>query len=192
MSRKKTLLERMGLVEPEEEFNQDELIESLQQQSQEIDELISENEAPLASLEFGEDEDFLTVSEVYDKAGISNLDKSIFKVEEFGNNLPDNLPSDVKRQSVIGILTVSGLELEGLFADAEYRINALKEVSTVTTEKSSLVIVEKEQEIADLLNKIDSLKQGVFDRKKSQEIQDELIDKELVKISQILKFISTK
>lgn len=192
MTKKKSFLERMGLVEKSEEFNQDELIESLQMQSKEMDEALSYIETPQVTLQFGEDEDFLTVVEIYEKAEISDLDKSIFKVEEFGNHLPNDLPSEVKRQSVIGILAASGLNVEELFEDAEKRINALKEVSVVTTEKSNLVITEKEQEIIDLLNKIDLLKQDVIDRKTAQEKQDGLINEELNEIGKIIKFISPK
>lgn len=192
MTKKKSILERMGLVEKSEEFNQAELLENLQQQSKEIEEDVSFAQIPQTTLLFGENEDFLTVSEIYEKAEISDLSKSIFKAEEFGNHLPNDLPSEVKRQSVIGILAASGLNVEELFEDAERRINALKEVSTVTTEKSNLVITEKEQEALDLLNKIDSLKQDIIDRKTAQEKQDNLINEELNKIGQILKFISPK
>ena len=192
MTKKKTWLEKLKLVEPNEEFNQEELIETLQLQAKEMDEAISYTQTPQVTLQFGEDEDFLTVEEIYEKAEISDLTKSIFKAEEFGNHLPNDLPSEVKRQSVIGILTASGLEVEELFEDAEKRINALKEVSTVTTEKSNQVITEKEQETIDLLNQIDSLKQDIIDRKAAQEKQDSIIKEELNKIGQILKFISPK
>lgn len=192
MTKKKSLFEKWGLVESDEEFNQDELIETLQLQSMEMEQDAYHNHAPEMTLQFGEDEDFLVVTEIYEKAEISDLSKSIFKAEEFGNHLPNDLPSEVKRQSVIGILTASGLQVEELFEDAEKRINALKEVSTVTTEKSNLVIAEKEQETIDLLNKIDSLKQDIINRKTAQEKQDGLINDELNKIGQILKFISPK
>jgi len=192
MTKKKSIFEKLGLVEPSEDFNQDELIESLQLQSMEIEQDVYHNHVPEMVLQFGEDEDFLIVTEIYEKAEISDLSKSIFKAEEFGNHLPNDLPSEVKRQSVIGILTASGLQVEELFEDAEKRINALKEVSTVTTEKSNLVIAEKEQETIDLLNKIDSLKQDIINRKTAQEKQDGLINDELTKIGQILKFISPK
>lgn len=192
MTKKKSFLEKWGLVEAEEEFNQDELMESLQMQSQEIENNITYSQVPQTDIQFEDCEDFLDVPDVYEKFGIADLNKSIFKVEEFGNHLPDNLPSDVKRQSVIGILTASGLEVEDLLEDAEKRIEALKEVAVKTTENSNQVVIEKEEEIAELLNRIDNLKQDVIDRKKLQEKQDTILDEELVKISQILKFISSK
>lgn len=192
MTRKKTFLEKLGLVESSEEFNQEELIESLQLQSMEMEKEISHSQVPQMSLQFEEDEDFLIVSEIYEKAEISDLSKSIFKAEEFEKHLPSGLPSEVKRQSVIGILTASGLEVNELLGDAEKRISALKEVSAMTTEKSNLVIAEKEQETIDLLNKIDSLKQDIINRKTAQEKQDGLINDELTKIGQILNFISPK
>lgn len=192
MTRKKSILEKWGLVEKNEEFNQDELIESLQLQSKEIEEEVSFIQTPQVTLTFGESEDFLTVQEAYEKAGVSDLSESIFKAEEFSSHLPDNFPSDVKRQTVIGLLGASGLEVNQLIEDGNGRISVLKEVSLVTNEMSDSIVEEKEQEIAELLNKIDSLKQDILDRKTSQEKQDNLIDEELNKISQILKFISPK
>lgn len=191
MTRKKSFLEKMGLVE-KEEFDQEEVIESLQMQSQEIDEQVSQVQIPQVDIGFSEDENFLTVEEVYEKVDLSDLDKSIFKVEEFGKHLPDDLPSEVKRQSVIGILTASGLRLEELFEDAERRINALKAVSAATSEKSATDISEKEQETASLLNQIDILKQEIIDRKSAQEKQNQLIEEELSEIGKILEFISSK
>lgn len=188
MTKKKSILEKWGLVESsEEEFNLEEVIESQQALAQEVDEYIAQN----PSVSFEGEEDFLAVSEIYEKVGIDDLDKSIFKVDEFGKHLPDNLPSDVKRESVIGILTASGLKLDELLLDAEVRSNSLKEVLELTTEKSAAVVAAKEQEIVELANKIDSLKQDIIDRKAAQENQDSMIDEELSKIDEILKFISS-
>jgi len=191
MTKKKSWLEKLKLVEVEEGFNQDELIESLQTQSQQMDAYIPPQEFSQAIYQFTE-EDFLTVEEIYGKIEMSDLSKSIFKIEEFKKHFPDSLPSEVKRQTVIGILEAAGLSLEELIEDAEGRINALKGVSVVTNEKSNLVVMEKEEEIDSLLSKIDSLKQDNIDRKTAQEKQDSLIDEELDKIGQILKFISSK
>lgn len=192
MTRKKSIFEKWGLVESSEaEFDQSEIIQSLQLQSQEIDEQISTSQATQTFFEFEEDEDFLTVEEAYEKAGVSDLSKSIFKADEFSNHLPD-MPSEVKRQSVIGLLGASGLEVDQLVEDANERIGILQEVKSMTNEMSVSIIEKKEQEITNLLSNIDSLKQDILDRKTSQEKQDELINEELEKINKVLKFISSK
>jgi len=193
MTKKKSIFEKLGLVESSNEldFNQEDLIESMRQQSQEIEEYDAIEDTQ-AFHQFEDGTDFLTVLEAYDKVGLSNLDKSIFKVDDFGKHLPDNLPLETKRQSVIGILTASGLELGDLLEDAELRIQTLKGVLVATTDNTNEIITEKESEINDLLFKVDTLKQEIIDRNVAQERQDELVDEELTKINQILKFITSK
>lgn len=194
MAKKKSLLERLKLVESdEEEFDQEAILASIQAQSEELGIETSETTSVTSSsIVFDEDESFLTVSEVYEKAGLSNMDRSIFKAEEFGKFIPDNLPSDVKRQSLVGILSTSGLQLDELLEDAEKRIQALKDTAIITSQKSDQDIMEKDAEITNLLNTVDSLKQGILDRKSAQEQQNNFIDEEIEKIERILKFVAGK
>lgn len=194
MAKKKSLLERLKLVESdEEEFDQEAILASIQAQSEELGIETSETTSVTSSsIVFDEDESFLTVSEVYEKAGLSNMDRSIFKAEEFGKFIPDNLPSDVKRQSLVGILSTSGLQLDELLEDAEKRIQALKDTAIITSQKSDQDIMEKDAEITNLLNTVDSLKQGILDRKSAQEQQNNFIDEEIEKIKRILKFVAGK
>lgn len=190
MSKKKSFFERMGLVESseEEDFDPKEVLQSLQQQSSQIEDYASEASEE-SKVIFASNEDFLTIGDIYEKSGLSSLDKSIFKVEEFSKHLPDNLPTETKRQSVIGILSASGLHLEDLLQDSADRLKALKDVSIITTEKTNETIDQKEQEIKDLLLQADILKQDIIDRKLLQEQQDSVITNELDKINKIVSFI---
>jgi hypothetical protein len=180
---KKSLFEKLGLVEsaaPEVD------LAALQAQAASYQEM---EETPVLDIDF-EGEDFLTVEELYEKAGLADTSKSIFKVEEFSKVLPENLPTDVRRQSVIGILTASGLELDGLLEDANQRLDSLEGLLSVTSQNTVEFITEKETEISELLQRVDSLKQLINDRKSSQEQQNKIAQEEQGKINEIVKFVT--
>lgn len=200
MTKKKSLFEKWGLVESTEtetDFDQEAILASIRAQQAEIegDSSGSTSEttnSSTLSVMFEEDENFLTIEEVYEKSNLSDASRSIFKVEEFNKHIPDNLPLDVKRQSIVGILSASGLQLDELLDDADKRIKALKDTMLITSQKSDQDIMEKEEEITNLLNKVDSLKQGILDRKLAQEQQNDFIEEEIGKIDNILKFVVGK
>lgn len=180
---KKSFLERLKLVESSEpEFD----MEAVKSQLSSYDLETTEPEFDLGG------EDFLTVEEVYAKANLQDMSKSIFKVDEFSKVLPGNLPTDVKRQSVIGILTASGLDVDTLTADADQRLAALNGVAATTAQNTVDLITEKETKIAQLLEEVDLMKQEINDRKKSQEVQNKLVDDEKAKINEIVNFVSSK
>jgi hypothetical protein len=187
---KKSLFEKLGLVESTEPAYEPVDLEAMKSQ------LSTYNAAEETTVESDvlelEGEDFLTVEEVYTAAQLQDLSKSIFKVDEFSKVLPDNLPTDVKRQSVTGILTASGLSLDSLIEDAQKRLAVLNEVVTKTSQNTVDLVMEKEAEITKLLEAVDSLKQEINDRKTSQEKQNEIVETEKGKINQILKFVASK
>lgn len=135
-------------------------------------------------------EDFLLVAEVYEKAGLQDMNQSIFKVDEFSKVLPASLPTDTKRQSVIGILAASNLTVDALVEDADNRILALKSVQQTTTLNTEAVVATNETKIADLLLEVDNLKQQNNDRKTAQETQDTILNDEIKRVSEIKKFVS--
>ncbi len=50
------------------------------------------------------------VMSIYEKGGLGDLSKSIFKVEEIKNALPKDLPRESKKVSVLGLVPLSGLD----------------------------------------------------------------------------------
>jgi len=180
---KKSFFERIGLVES----NGPDLDTALANFDTEYN--FNEVEEVLPAVDLG-DEDFLTVDEVYEKAGLADLSRSIFKVDEFSKVLPDSLPTDAKRTSVVGILAASNLPVDVLVEDANGRVAALKSVKQVTNENTANIVSENEIRIAELLAEVDNLKQQNNDRKAAQEKQDEILETEVEKLTGIKKFIS--
>ena len=135
-------------------------------------------------------EELVSIEEVYNKFNIADMSKSIFKVEEFSKALPDSLPTDVKRQSVLGILSASGMNIDSLIADATTRTETLNSTLTTFTEQTNGMVAEAEDKIKDLEDQIDALKTLITERKGLQESEQKLIQGEVEKINKIVNFIN--
>lgn len=184
---KKGLFEKLGLVEAHDATDSD--IAKLQATYGSFSDTSDSMFVPAVTVDM-DGEDFLDVPQIYDRSGLADMSRSIFKIDEFTKVLPDGLPTDQKRQIVLGILTVNSLTVEELHADAEQRLGALQTVGETTANNTAALILEKESEITKLLSEVDALKQQINERKLSQEHEDKLIKEEVDKINTIVKFIS--
>lgn len=177
---KKSFFERVGLIQAEEELPQ-EFIESsdlgLQSSMSEAENI------PLS-------EGLMIPEDIYGKIQLSSGNNSIFKADEMAKKLPDSLSDEVKRQSLLGIIEVTGLNISSLMNDANERIMALKTVLQEFSSESSEIIKSSEDEIDQLSIKIKELKKMIDDRKKLQQDQESIINKELEYIISIVDFIN--
>lgn len=192
MAKKKNIFERFGLVESANSTSSiDEALENLDlsTRSSGFSSLVEVDETPVIEVDL-QGEDFLTIEGVYEKTGLIDKSESIFKVDEFSKVLPSSLPTEAKRQSVIGILAASSLSVENLITDADERIEALKSVKAITANNTADIVTQNELKIAELLREVDELKQTNNDRKAAQEKQDQILDEEVSSINEIKKFIA--
>lgn len=164
---------------------------------EEIDALLDSNKKNLQSagvqLEtpIFDSTEIVDVNTIYEKTGLADISKSIFKVNEFAAIQGiASLPTEVKRQSVIGILTASGLTIDNLLQDASDRINALADTLETFTAETDQNVDSWSNEINDLQLKIDALKQKTNDRKLLQENESTLIMEETKKVDTIVNFLS--
>lgn len=176
---KKSIFQKMGLVQSNEE-------EYVPLDTSYLDHVDTEE---LPEVDLG-DADFLTIDSVYEQSGLQDFEQSIFKADEFGKVLPNSLATEVRRQSVIGILSASNLSVDTLVEDADKRVLSLKSVQQLTTKNTTDFIVTNEERIAELLLEVDSLKQLNNDRRASQEKQDIILNEEIVRVNEIKKFIA--
>ncbi|MNJ90293.1 hypothetical protein D3C87_78880 [compost metagenome] len=187
---KKSFLEKLGLVESTNVVDKD--IASLDAK---YGQFTSSNDTEFSSVPAVDvdmaGEDFLDVNDIYERSNLSDLNRSIFKVDEYSKVLPEALATDVKRQSVIGILSASGLTVNELVADAQQRLSALNTVQETTANNTAEIVIEKETKITELLAAVDVLKQEINERKLSQENQDKIIKEEAIKVNNIVKFIDS-
>lgn len=177
----------------------------IQKETDETDELTKE----VLSKEIGEDRYSLTgseelveevdisefndgvvsIKEIYEKEELSDLSKSIFKVEEIRAVVPAEIASDVRKKTVLGMLGVSGLNIESLLSDANNRILTLEGAKKAFCDSSAETILNSEAQIAELESKIDELKQSINKTKMENEAQTASIDAEINRITEIISFI---
>lgn len=97
------------------------------------------------------------VSDIYSQNSLSDLSKSIFKVEELINSLPKEMPSDTKKVTVLSILGSFGLTVDEVVADGISRKDMLNAaLDEIITDNENVIAVNntnielKKQEIQEL------------------------------------------
>lgn len=123
---------------------------------------------------------------------INKVNESVFMIEIYSKTLPENLPTEVKRQSVLNILKASSLDADKLLGDAYKRIDVLNEVLEDVAIKASDLNKQDENTISDLEDKIKALKVEMQKRSQYQQAQNTMIGYEIQRIVNIVEFINPK
>ena len=132
----------------------------------------------------------LSVDEIYSKFQLENIKvNTIFLVDSYIKALPDNLPMDIKRQSVLNIIRASDMEAGKLINDGQDRLKALETFIVDVSEETKKIINGYEKQIQELMNMIEEYKKIINDRKRFQEEQNACVDYELQKVQNIVDFI---
>lgn len=163
-------------------------------ESKNIEEKTSEIEDKLNVLMVAyEKNKMLSIEDIYRNARLSgDTRKSIFIADTFLKTLPENLPVDIKRTSLLNILGVSSISIEELLTDAFQRIDSLNTVLENTVNVSEDIVKKNESAIKELENRIEELKNITEIRNKFQDDQNTLIEYEIQKIINIVDFIKPK
>lgn len=148
----------------------------------------SEADDPVATVR---KKNLLKIDEIYKNYNINSEGiNSLSIVESFQKALPDYLPADVKRQSILNIIASSDVKVESLLRDGDDKLKCLKDFSQSFSNESNDVISNFENEIKKLNDKINSFKTAIDNMKKLQTEQDFTVKYEIEKINSILKFIN--
>ena len=132
--------------------------------------------------------DLISIDDIYAENGLSNKDKSIYKVNEIKTALPD-MPTDSKKASVIGMLTVSKIEISEIEDDAKERTDVIIAALNNFTSETQRIVDAAEEQINEKLKEIEDLKNRISNRKQLQEMQSKLCENELDLIASTVKFI---
>ncbi len=206
---KKNIFEKLGLVEAEyaEEGMEkevaeepveavvpmeDPVIQNLAKDAEDLnDEEVKEIEGKLDVLIGAyEKNKLLTIEDIYRNARVeSDVKKSIFMADVFLKALPENLPLDVKKESLLNIMNVSNIPVDSLLSDAYQRIDALNTVLENTVQTTQSVIESNESSIRELERRIQELRNVNDERRKFEEDQNTLIEYEVQKIIGIVDYI---
>lgn len=194
MAPKKNIFEKLGLVEPVEEESVDfSELDSFVPTPEEEEEVHKIEEKLDVLIESYERDKLMTVEDVYRKANLNkNIRDTVFMVDVLMKALPENLPSDIKRESVTNIMKASEMKIEDLLTDAYQRIDALNNVLEQTVQVTEQVNAKNEGTIRELEKRIDELRKDIQNRLKFQENQNSALEYEIQKVINIVEFIKGK
>ncbi|WP_326908566.1 hypothetical protein [Sedimentibacter sp. MB31-C6] len=200
---KKSILEKFGLVEKVDDIVDEEIVNDAEKklnteldkvttkskvESKEEINFISESDDPIAKVK---NKKLLQIEEIYknydiDSQGINSL--SI--VESFQKALPDYLPAEVKRQSILNIIISSNVKVENLVKDGNDKLKCLNEFSQLFTNDSTDMITKFENEIEILNKKINNYKIAIENMKNLHNEQNFMVKYEIDKINNIMQFLN--
>ena len=147
-------------------------------------------ETPAGEVEPIDTVEVITISQIYERVGLADKSRSIFKIEEFAAKFPKTLTQEVRKQSVLGVLEVAGFTLDELLADATTRTEALSDILLKVINGAEQEIEINETQIKEAEALIEKLKAENLDRLSLIEKQTEVITLEKNKIAGIVGFVA--
>jgi hypothetical protein len=129
------------------------------------------------------------IGEIYSMFNIENSNiNTIFMLGNFINALPESLPADIKKNSVINILNASNTDLDHLISDGEKRLEAVNQFANSYSNHISNTIMGYKSEITKLKNTIDHYYKLIENNEELLEEQNNIIRYETQKIHGIVSF----
>lgn len=203
--KKKPLMEILGLIEKiessqeitanpmeteEEEKEYENVAENINQVTTVTESIQVDNNAQNTEEIYQEK---LDINDIYLKFGPStDSTNTIYIIDSYLKALPDNLPSDIKLQSVLSIVAASKMDIDQLLNDGSKRVEVLAQFFKNFMNYNNNIIDENEKEITILTEKINHHKKIIEGRKKLQEDQKSAVEFELQKIQNIIDFAQSK
>ena len=197
METKKSLLEKLGLIEKIENkseviYNSDEDTTSDLSDKNEND-IDDDIQKPVEESRSTQMDKLLKPEEIYNKFNLNNGGtNTIFIIDNFTKALPDYLPIEIKRQSVLNIISSSGMDIKKLLKDGNERMEVLKKFHENFSISTDKIIADHEKEIDRLIETINKYKKVISERKKLSDEQKAVIECETQKIQSIIEFINEK
>lgn len=129
------------------------------------------------------------IDDVYNSNHLEDISKSIFKVEELTATLPSEMATNIKQQTVLGIMSTVGLLSESVIDDGILRIQCLENAKNSITDNLTTEIQNNE-------NTIESLKVQIAELQKNNAMKQAQIisiknasDTEVNRIKGLINFI---
>lgn len=192
MSEKKTLLERLRIVEKIDNNASDDTIVP-----QPIKEVPDVKTSVLTTNNILDDTPItdkpMSIREIYIKSGqLSDGINTIFIIENYTKALPEYLPTDIKKQSVLNLISASGLNLQNILRDGKEKLRILNIFQHNFENKTSEAITKDEAEIKLLESKIAQLRKEIERNTNLMQEQKSIVDFETQRIQNIIDFVGDK
>ncbi|MDF2881150.1 MAG: hypothetical protein K0R54_1707 [Clostridiaceae bacterium] len=131
----------------------------------------------------------MSIEDIYARFGMNGSSiNTVFMLEKFIDALPENLPLDIKRQSVINILKASDTNLNMLISDGEKRLNILNTFAKDYYNSTTQAIVNYKSEIEKLNALINNYREQIQLKESMLSEQNNVVKYETEKINNTINF----
>jgi predicted phage tail protein len=194
---KKPLLERLGFIEPIVKIDKKEDFDMLDDDAAITSEVqsVSENNDSAEMQERAEKASVekLPIKTIFEKFGLETKETStVYLIENFMKALPNNLPADVKRQSIINLISASQLDITSLLKDGSRRLDVLNNYINDFSNNVAETIISNEKQIRKLNERIAYHNRIIEDKQNMRDAQKSEVAFEIQKIANIIDFIENK
>lgn len=129
------------------------------------------------------------ITDIYNQNELSDLSKSIFKIEELINSLPKEMPNETKKTTVLSMLSIFGLTLEEVISDGNERCLVIESALSVITDENNDVINSNNASIEQKKLEIQELEKDNSTRTLVIKNTEDKIESEVKRIKDLVKFI---
>ena len=129
------------------------------------------------------------VADIYAANSLSDLSKSIFKVDEVINSLPKEMTTEAKKATVLNILTSFGLTVDEVVQDGYTRINFLNSAKDEILTKNNSEIDASNVSIENHKKEIEQLSKYIADLQIVNKNCEDTVEQEVEKIESLVKFV---
>lgn len=129
------------------------------------------------------------IADIYNQNALSDLSKSIFKVEELINSLPKEMPNETKKATVLSMLSIFGLTLDEIIADGESRFSIINSALSSIESENTDVIHSNNASIEQKKLEIQELEKDNADRFLLIKETADKIETEAKRIEELVKFV---
>lgn len=129
------------------------------------------------------------ISDIYNQNNLSDLSKSIFKIEELINSLPKEMPNETKKTTVLSMLSIFGLTAEEVVRDGYDRCSAIDAALTAIASENNDVIANNNESIEQKKLEIQELEKDNAERTLIIKDTEDKVESEAKRIEDLIKFI---
>lgn len=151
------------------------------------DMMVSDVEVNIENLKYDD-----LISSIYTNNEMSDLSKSIFKVEELINSLPKEMVTKTKKDTVLSILSSFGLSVYDVTNDGVIRMNALNNTLCELTDMNNKDISSCKSEVEKKKEEIAELERRIAALESDNVHCNTIITEEMRRIDNLINFIEVK
>lgn len=129
------------------------------------------------------------VADIYEINDFNLTKESIFTAESFMKTLPAEMPKEIKRASVVGIIAAAGMDINRVINDGVNRLETLDAALKSMTMDNDAAIAIAQANIEALNSHIEDEKTVIFNINAEQEHIEKEINAECKRIIELLDFL---